>query len=159
MEQAKIYKPEEYFKLMGVLQPKYSLTAGLTNHMVAKSVKQALTVCDVENDYLPEWIRQELQLAPYRQAIEEIHFPPDYERMLESRKRLVFDEFFIFLLALRKCKEHRADLESGYPMMEVASTRRLIEALPYSLTGAQNKVWQEIQKDLMGKKEIGRAHV
>ena len=156
MEQAKIYKPEEYFKLMGVLQPKYSLTAGLTNHMVAKSVKQALTVCDVENDYLPEWIRQELQLAPYRQAIEEIHFPPDYERMLESRKRLVFDEFFIFLLALRKCKEHRADLESGYPMMEVASTRRLIEALPYSLTGAQNKVWQEIQKDLMGKKAMNR---
>lgn len=156
MEQAKIYKPEEYFKLMGVLQPKYPLTAGLTNHMVAKSVKQALTSCDVERDYLPEWIRQQLHLASYRQALEEIHFPPDYDRMLEARKRLVFDEFFIFLLALRKCKEHSAGLESGYPMMDVAQTKRLIEALPYSLTAAQNRVWLEIKRDLMGKNAMNR---
>ncbi len=156
MEQAKIYKPEEYFKLMDVLQPKYPLTAGLTNHMVAKSVKQAFASIDLEKDYLPEWIRGKMQLSSYRQAMEEIHFPPDYNRMLEARKRLVFDEFFIFLLALRKCKEHRTDLESGYPMMEVAQTKRLIEALPYSLTTAQGKVWQEIRQDLMGKNAMNR---
>ena len=88
MEQAKIYKPEEYHKLTGVLQPRYPLTAGLTNHMVAKSVRQALTLYLTENDYLPEWIKKEQKLVSLHQAIEEIHFPPDYGRLLEARKRL-----------------------------------------------------------------------
>ena len=156
MEQAKIYKPEEYHKLTGVLQPRYPLTAGLTNHMVAKSVRQALTLYLTENDYLPEWIKKEQKLVSLHQAIEEIHFPPDYGRLLEARKRLVFDEFFIFLLALRKCREYNQDLESGYPMIETAQTGRLLEALPYSLTVAQNRVWEEIKENLLGKKVMNR---
>lgn len=156
MEQAKIYKPEEYHKLTGVLQPRYPLTAGLTNHMVAKSVRQALTLYLTENDYLPEWIKKEQKLVSLHQAIEEIHFPPDYGRLLEARKRLVFDEFFIFLLALRKCREYNQDLESGYPMIETAQPGRLLEALPYSLTVAQNRVWEEIKENLLGKKVMNR---
>jgi len=65
MEQAKIYKPEEYARLTGVLQPKYPLTAGLTNHMVTKAVKQALAFFDWEGDPLPAWIREEQRLMPY----------------------------------------------------------------------------------------------
>ena len=156
MEQAKIFKPEEYFKLTGKLQPKYPLTAGLTNHMVTKSVKQALDLYLLDEDYLPEWVREELELMTYRQALEEIHFPPDYGRMLAARKRLVFDEFFIFLLALRKCKEHNKDLESGCPMIETAQTGRLLEALPYTLTSAQYKVWEEIKKDMLGNTVMNR---
>lgn len=156
MEQAKIYKPEEYFRLAGVLQPKYPLTAGLTSHMVAKSVKQALVSCDLDKDYLPEWVRSEQKLVTSRQAMEEIHFPPDYESMLAARKRLVFDEFFFFLMALRKCREHSRELKNGYPMLETAQTKRLIEALPYALTGAQKKVWEEIKEDLLGNKAMNR---
>lgn len=156
MEQAKIYRPEEYSKLMGILQPKYSLTAGLTNHMVTKAVKQALASCLPDMDYLPEWIRKEQNLVTCRQAIEEIHFPPDYERMLAARKRLVFDEFFIFLLVLRRCKEHSKDLENGYPMMETSHTGRFLEALPYTLTKAQGRVWEEIKGDLLGHKAMNR---
>lgn len=156
MEQAKIYKPEEYFRLAGVLQPKYPLTAGLTSHMVAKSVKQALASCDLDKDYLPEWVRSEQKLVTSRQAMEEIHFPPDYESMLAARKRLVFDEFFFFLMALRKCREHSRELKNGYPMLETAQTKRLIEALPYALTGAQKKVWEEIKEDLLGNKAMNR---
>lgn len=156
MEQAKVYKPEEYFKLTGILQPRYGLTAGLTNNMVTKSVKQALSLYDFGEDHLPEDIRKEQELIPYRQAIEEIHFPPDYDKMLLARKRLVFDEFFLFILALRKCREHTQVLENIYPMLEVAETNRLLEALPYSLTGAQKRVWEEIKTDLLGEKVMNR---
>ena len=110
----------------------------------------------MDEDYLPEWVREELELMTYRQALEEIHFPPDYGRMLAARKRLVFDEFFIFLLALRKCKEHNKDLESGCPMIETAQTGRLLEALPYTLTSAQYKVWEEIKKDMLGNTVMNR---
>lgn len=150
MEQAKIYRPEEYFKLTGILQPRYSLTAGLTNHMVAKAVRQALSLCEFPRDYLPEWIRVEQGLEDYRKAVEEIHFPPDYESMLKARRRLAFDEFFLFILMLRKCRENNDVLENRYPMEDDAQVRKLAEALPYKLTEAQRKVWQEIRGDLQG---------
>lgn len=156
MEQAKIYKPEEYFTLTGLMQPRYSLTAGLTNNMVVKSVKQALSLCDLKEDYLPEDIKAGEQLISYSQAIEDIHFPADYERMLAARKRLVFDEFFLFILALRKCRAHNEVLINKYPMRDVPDTHRLIESLPYPLTGAQEKVWEEIKGDLQGGKVMNR---
>lgn len=156
MEQAKIYKPEEYFRLTGILQPRYPLTAGLTNHMVAKAMKQALSFYDFPQDYLPEWVKRDMELEDYRQAVEEIHFPPDYESMLRARKRLAFDEFFLFILMLRKCKERNEVLENSYPMRDTAETERLTEALPYALTGAQKKVWGEIKADLQGGKAMNR---
>lgn len=156
MEQAKIYKPEEYFRLTGILQPRYPLTAGLTNHMVAKAMKQALSFYDFPQDYLPEWVKRDMELEDYRQAVEEIHFPPDYESMLRARKRLAFDEFFLFILMLRKCKERNEVLENSYPMRDTAETERLTEALPYELTGAQKKVWGEIKADLQGGKAMNR---
>ncbi len=156
MEQAKIYKPEEYFKLTGILQPKYSLTAGLTNNMITKSVKQALSHYHFGEDYLPEDIKESQELISYEQAIEHIHFPPDYEKMLAARKRLVFDEFFLFILMLRKCREHNEVLTNSYPMMEVAQTNRLIEGLPYALTNAQQKVWEEIKEDLLSDRVMNR---
>ncbi len=156
MEQAKIYKPEEYFRLTGILQPRYPLTAGLTNHMVAKAMKQALSFYDFPQDYLPEWVKRDMELEDYRQAVEEIHFPPDYESMLRARKRLAFDEFFLFILMLRKCKERNEVLENSYPMRDTGETERLTEALPYALTGAQKKVWGEIKADLQGGKAMNR---
>lgn len=156
MEQAKLYKPEEYFKLTGILQPRYALTAGLTNNMITKSVKQALSFYNFPEDHLPEYIRETHQLISYRKAIEVIHFPTDYDNMLEARSRLVFDEFFLFILALRKSREHTEIMENIYPMPETAQTKKLTEALPYSLTGAQKRVWNEIESDLQGKKVMNR---
>ncbi len=156
MEQAKIYKPEEYAKLTNILQPRYPLTAGLTNHMISKVMKQALSLYEFPPDYLPEWVKTGQQLADYRKAVEEIHFPPDYASMLEARKRLAFDEFFLFILMLRKCREHNEGLENKYCMEDTALTQRLITSLPYRLTGAQRKVWQEIQADLHGRKTMNR---
>ena len=156
MEQAKLYKPEDYFKLTGVLQPRYPLTAGLTNHMVTKAVKQALSLFEFEADYLPDDIRKQENLISYQQALTEIHFPPDYEHMLAARKRLVFDEFFLFILTLRRCKEKNVVLQNRYPMLEVAETERLIESLPYALTGAQKKVWEEMKEDMQGSRVMNR---
>ncbi len=156
MEQAKIYRPEEYYKLTGMLQPRYSLTAGLSNHMVAKAIKQALSLYDFPPDYLPEWVKAGQQLIDYRQAVEEIHFPPDFESMQRARRRLAFDEFFLFILMLRRCREQNAVLENGYSMSDVSQTDRLLKALPYELTGAQKKVWEEIKADLQGPKVMNR---
>ena len=155
MDQPKIFTWEEYKDKMSRLQPCYSLTAGLTNRTVAKAVEQALQGFR-EDEYLPEDIRKEYKLMARENAVRGIHFPENWEQLLQARKRLVFDEFFLFLLSVRKMKEYNEALDSAYPMIETAWTGRLIEALPYRLTNAQQRVWNEIKRDLSCGKCMNR---
>lgn len=148
MEQARIYKPEEYGKLTDCMQPRYATTKGLTNNAVTKAVRQAIGLVDLSKDPLPERIRAAEGLPVFREAVEQMHFPTGREALLAARRRLVFDEFFRFILVLRRMRESNERMKSEYPMIEVAQTGRLIEALPYRLTKAQQKVWEEIRADL-----------
>lgn len=147
LDQPKIFSYDEYSKKTGSLQPCYPLTAGLTNQAVIKAMNQAVLLTK-EEEYLPDWILKEYDLISREQAFCDIHFPKDYESMLAARKRLSFDEFFLFLLSLRKIKALNEEQISAYPMIETAQTSRFIEKLPYKLTGAQKKVWKEIEADL-----------
>lgn len=156
MEQPKLYKKEEYDKLSGTMQPIYPLTAGLTNQLVKKAVGQVIDNLPEDADYMPAEVLETYLLKEYREAIKEIHFPTEYGQMLEARKRLVFDEFFLFLMQLRMAKEHNQKQENHFPMLETANTKRLLEALPYSLTGAQQRVWNEIKGDLSGAYSMNR---
>lgn len=148
MEQPKIYSLEEYRKLTDLLQPRYALTKGLTNQAVQKAVRQALTFYEYEEEYYPESLIRKQELISYKEAIAAMHFPVDFDSMLEARRRVVFDEFFSFLLYLRKNKELADKLENPYPMYETADTVRFLEQMPFALTKAQKKVWQEIRDDL-----------
>ncbi len=156
MEQARIYKPEEYGKLTDCMQPRYATTKGLTNSAITKAVKQAIGLVDLSEDPLPERIRAEEGFPSYREAVEQMHFPTGRESLLAARRRLVFDEFFRFILALRRMRESNERMKSLRPMIEVAQTERLIEALPYRLTKAQQKVWAEIRADLTSEYAMNR---
>lgn len=155
MEQPKVYTQEEYQKLMNGLQPSYPLTAHLTNHMVSKAMKQAV-LSITEKEYLPENILSEYALISKKQAFMDIHFPTCYEDMLKARNRLCFDEFFVFLLAIRLLKDKSEAQDTIYPMIETAQASRFMEQLPYKLTGAQQKVWEEVKEDLTSGKTMNR---
>ena len=156
MEQAKTYKPEEYETMTNHLLPKYMLTKGLSNHAVTKAVKQAFSVCVPEEEFLPASIIKKYQFMSRRDAVYQMHFPTDKEMLIQARKRLVFDEFFLFIMMLRRMKAGQHTQSSQYRMIEVADTNRLIESLPYRLTNAQQKVWEEIQSDLCGDTVMNR---
>ncbi len=156
MEQARIYKPEEYGKLTDCMQPRYAATKGLTNNAITKAVKQAFGLVDLSLDPLPEKIRMAEGFPSFRKAVEQMHFPTGREALLAARDRLVFDEFFRFILVLRMMRESNERMKSVRPMIEVAQTGRLIEALPYRLTKAQQKVWAEIQADLTSAYAMNR---
>lgn len=155
MDQPKIYSYEEYAKKTGSLQPCYGLTAGLTNQAVTKAVKQAMNALS-EREYLPGYLLEEYQLISRKKAYEDIHFPGNYEDMLRARRRLVFDEFFTFLISLRKLKEFNEAHRSEYPMIETAETARFIDKLPYRLTDAQLRVYDEIKADLTSGMSMNR---
>ena len=150
IEQPEIYRPEAYQELIHSMQPIYGQTKGLGNKTITRTVAEALNHRQMEREYLPSGIREKYQLSEYNYALEHIHFPKDEAELLYSRKRLVFDEFFMFLLSVRLLKDKKEDKRSPYPF-EIREEVRGIEAgLPYALTGAQKKVLEEVYADLSG---------
>lgn len=156
MEQPRIYQKEEFFKLINVMQPVYPLCAGLTNNSIIKSMSQLKEMIINLKENLPEEIIRKYSLISYGEAVLGIHFPSNFQHLIEARKRLVFNEFFYFILSIRRLKESTEMLDNHYPMLEVADTKRLQECIPYELTNAQKKVWSEIQNDLQGPYAMNR---
>ena len=102
MEQPEVFLGEDYLKVMHSMQPVYSQTKGLSNKTIIRAEQQALRVRQMVRDYMPLELRVRHELAEYNFAVEHIHFPADRKELLFARKRLVFDEFFLFLRAVRK---------------------------------------------------------
>lgn len=148
MEQPKILSREEYTRKLHELQPIYALTAGLTNHMVTKSILKALKETDINGDYLPLEIRKKYQLETYKWSIREIHFPKNKDTMQKARRRIVFDEFFLFHLAMQQLKQERDKKKSTFVWKQKKDCEQFLSSLPYRLTNAQLKVWKEIEMDL-----------
>jgi ATP-dependent DNA helicase RecG len=156
IEQPTIYSREEYAVRMNVLQPVYSLTFGITNHAITKAIKSALEGLDLSKDYLPKNIRSEYNLISYKNAIWEIHFPRTKDSLITARNRLAFDEFFQYTLALQRLKENKTAWINSFSFLDNGVCDKLIRSLPYQLTKAQLKVWQEIKDDLTGNFTMNR---
>ena len=156
MEHPEIFTPSAYEEILHHLQPVYGLTAGLSNKTVVKMITQLLESVPMQSEYLPEEFRERYGLADINYALRTIHFPPNKEELLVSRKRLVFDEFFLFILSVRKMKERTEETPNCFPVKETWLTEEIIERLPYSLTGAQLNAWHEIERDLAGRRMMSR---
>lgn len=148
MPQAQILTPNEYYEKLRKIQPIYSLTKGLSNNLVTKSVKQALNIYEFDNDYLPLNIRKKYDLINRSKACEMIHFPKDKEEMISARKRLAFDEFFIFSLALRRLAAGKNEQVSSYRMEKEDKVKEFVANLPYELTTGQSQAIKEIFADM-----------
>lgn len=156
MEHPEIFTPAAYEEIIHSMQPVYGLTKGLSNKMITKLVRQILDTRPLHGEYLPEEIRERYQLADANYAIRTIHFPKNMQELLTARKRLVFDEFLLFVLAIQLLKEKTEEAPNTFPMKPVWTTEEIIEGLPYDLTGAQKNVWHEIERDLSGHKLMSR---
>lgn len=156
LEQPEIYLPEEYAGKQGTLSPIYRLTEGLSNKIVTKSVKQVIENEFAGYEFLAEEILQKYHLMGYQTAILKIHFPETEEEMQEARRRLAFNEFFLFLMALHRFKEEEGVVLNEYPVDDFKRTDAFLESLPYELTGAQKKVIAQMRNDFSGKRPMNR---
>ena len=157
MEHPEIFYPsEKYEEKKDTLQPVYGLTTGLTNHMVAKAVQQALSGLNLSKETLPETVRLKYGLAEYNFAMRGIHFPEDKQVFYQARERLVFEEFLEFILALRKLRDKNERFGNDYVIPASPQVEEFIKELPYELTGAQKKVWKEISADMASDTVMSR---
>lgn len=156
MEQPEVYTPEAYGEILHSMQPVYGQTKGLSNKTIVRAQKQALASRRMIRDYLPAYLRKKHELAEYNFAIEHIHFPADRKELLFARKRLVFDEFFLFLMAVRRLKDKRVNKTSPFEIQLSEEVNSFQASLPYSLTGAQQKVLDEVYADITGGQVMNR---
>ena len=157
MEQPEIFNTLElYEKKCDTLQPVYALTKGLTNNMVIKAMAQAVKYVDGVEDPLPDFIKEKYDLMDYKMAVRTIHFPEMKADFYKGRNRLVFDEFLRFIIGIRKMKEKEDILLNKFNISDKKEIDEFINRLPFNLTGAQIKVWNEIKSDMTGNNVMSR---
>lgn len=147
----------------GVLTGVYPSTeklknAGFTGKVMNKLQSSALSLClnEVEES-LPDYILRELNLCPLTYALKNIHFPSDAIALEKAQRRLKFEELFLLQLSLLKQKFIRSRQNSGLTMPKVGPDfMSCYQSLPYSLTGAQQRVIKEIRADLMSGQQMNR---
>lgn len=146
---------------VGRLVPVYPLTEGLSLRYLRNIIHNALTGYGaLIGDPLPELLREKFDLMGLREAFSKIHFPENPEDKDAARRRLVFDELFAIQLQMahrRYQYEQREDaLSIKYEPGENSLVNRLKSSLPFQLTGAQERVFGEIARDLASNKPMHR---
>ena len=136
------------------VMPIYPLTAGLTNAALLKLVRQALAICDAPPEILPESVRREYGILPAERAYLAIHEPQSMAEAEQAKKRLIFEEFFVFSAGLSLMRASRAMKKSvPYENLEL---QPFLASLPFTLTGAQQRAIDHILADLQKGSPMNR---
>ena len=137
--------------------PVYPLTQGLSSRMLRKLIAAALNAADQMEENIPADIRQANHLMERGAALREIHFPSDWDNMRQAKRRVVFEELFLFqcaLVALRNQRIHGRRSLPHKPDGELL--RRLMGDLPFALTEDQRTSYQEISRDMESARPMHR---
>lgn len=127
------------------VMPIYPLTAGLSNGVLLRLVQQALAICDAPAEILPEEVRREYDILPAQRAYTAIHQPKSMEEAEQAKKRLIFEEFFVFSAGLSLMRQNRREKKAE--VYENLDLQPFYQELPFALTGAQRRAVEEILKD------------
>ena len=126
--------------------PLYPLTAGLSNAAMIKAVTQALAICDPPEEIIPAAVRSEYGILPAERAYRAIHEPASMAEAELAKKRLIFEEFFVFSAGLSLMRAARAEKKTE--PYQTCDLQPFTSALPFRLTGAQSRAIGEIVSDL-----------
>jgi ATP-dependent DNA helicase RecG len=142
----------------GRLVPVYPLTQGLYPRQVRKWTKETIDGFVWQlNDFLPSEIKTRCQLLDLPAAIAEIHYPDDQTMAAKARGRLSFDELLLLQLGVLAKKRDWQESQPGNALRIYEEViNRFLRCLPFTLTGAQERVLKEILDDLKRPKAMSR---
>ena len=131
------------------LIPVYPLTEGLSTKQITKDINSAFSLVNSlgeSGDFIPEDIRLKNKLCTRTYALKNIHFPDSFASLAAAKKRLIFEELFVFGLGMAMSSA-RSVPAAAYPCSD-RDVYPLVSSLPFELTEAQKKVIGEISKDM-----------
>ncbi len=127
--------------------PVYPLTAGLSGKLLGGYIRRALELClPALPEVLPQKVLSRWGLCPVQEAYAVIHDPPDFDTLDRARRRIVFEEFFLFTAGLMRLRASRR-ARAAAPWSQLDLTP-FLQVLPYAPTGAQHRAMAEIAADL-----------
>ena len=138
--------------------PIYQVTSKLNLRFLRTLIKRTLDYyLSCLKETLSETILRRHNLMPYQQAVYNIHFPSTREKGEDARRRLIFEEFFFWELAmaLRRRQVKVINKNRKYQLRKNLLTA-FKEKLPFDFTSAQKRVIREIFNDLMSPKPMNR---
>ncbi|MGM0395816.1 MAG: ATP-dependent DNA helicase RecG [Bacillota bacterium] len=139
------------------ISPVYGLTDGITNKEMTKIVRSAINdYLDGINDMLPRDLSMKYKFQDKKKAIIQLHFPDSLESMIKARNQLAFEELLILQLGLLKMKKINTEHSIGVSMPKHKSIDKFIDGLEFSLTDAQNRVLDEIMRDMYNSSQMNR---
>src|SRR5438874_1774401 len=148
----------------GRLVPIYRLTEGLKAGQVRRWLHTAIeggprrtAIVGEVPDLLPAQVRERHRLPDIASALRQVHFPDDTARLLAARRRLAFDELLVLQLALAQRRERWRAQAKAMPLVAADDALgRWTAALPFTLTGAQGRVIEQIRADLARRVPMSR---
>ena len=155
MDHPRVASPEEYKRLVRTILPVYELGGALTQTLIRKVMPEALKAADLLEDPLPAEFFGAEQM-PLGEAIRQMHFPDSEGKLAAARSRLVFEEFLLFILKIRLLKAERVKQGNSCPMPEEKFAQEAVKKLPYKLTAAQVRSFEQIRDDLRGAGTMNR---
>lgn len=142
--------PEELEEIATV-EPVYPLTAGLTHKRMLNTVRAGLA----RLPHLPEWIDPALikqrGWPDWHNAVQTAHHPQDFddlEGITPARQRLAYDELLASQLSLRLVRHYQTRSLGRSFKPDAALKEKLLKALPFTLTGAQQRAIEDIEQDM-----------
>ncbi len=152
-----VFDKEGESKNTGKIVPIYSTTKSLSENAIRQAMENALKLAnDQLKDNLPEYIKKEYNLENFDKAVEQIHFPSDFDSLTVARQRLVFEELLTFQLALLSLKNQYSNEIRGIKYNKEVHMSDVINVLPFNLTKAQLRVLEEIDADMESEKPMNR---
>ncbi|BCL37296.1 ATP-dependent DNA helicase RecG [Nostoc sp. MS1] len=142
---------------IGRVVPIYALTEGVMASLVRQAVLAALPAAVHLKDPLPKGLREKYNLMELKDAIANIHFPDESATLQAARRRLVFDEFFYLQLGLLQRQQQAKAIQTSAILAPKGQLiENFYEILPFQLTGAQQRVLNDILNDLQKTTAMNR---
>lgn len=149
MDQPKLFKPEEYFRMLEGYFPIYPCTKGLSNETIRKYIRMAYEILEKQiRDPFPDDLIQKRGFPSYRDMVRIMHNPDSMDEVFRAKKRLAYEEFFFFLLSTRQNESGQVKKTEVNCFQKYEEVDVFIAALPFKLTDSQLRAWKEIEKDL-----------
>lgn len=154
LDSCSIYVVSQIDKIQG-LYPIYSLTAGVTQNYLFKLINGLIDSGVVIEEIFSDEFRKKYNLAEANYALRNIHFPKNYNMVTTARNRIIFEELFLFQLALMNIKEKEiGSVKTNY--YHDLDESDFLKLIPFELTNAQKKVIEQIKGDMSSNVVMNR---